>query len=221
MNVIQAIKQRQSVRAYQSKEVDSDLIKTIFAQAQQAPSNCNSQPWHTVVVSGQARNQLEDALVKEVMAQKPPTPHFKPGDQDLKEQYRKRQIDCAISLYDSVGVKYEEKEKRQELMLQNWRFFGAPHVAFFSMPKSMSEINAVDMGIYLQTIMLLMTENDIACCPQGALAVFPEPIYRIANIPNNNAIMFGLSFGYAEKEAPINQYDVGRGNIEDCVEFID
>lgn len=220
MNVSDAIIKRRSVRAYKEQAVDSDLIETLFVQSQQSPSNCNTQPWHVVVVSGDARKQLENAMVSDILAGKTPTPHFKPGDQDLSGDYRKRQIDCAISLYDAVGVKYEEKDKRKELMLRNWQFFGAPHVAFFSMPKSMSEINAVDMGIYLQSLMLLMTENGIACCPQGALAMYPTPVYELANIPEDNVIMFGLSFGYAKDEAPINQYDVGREDIANCIEFI-
>lgn len=219
MNVSDAIKQRRSVRAYKQQAVDAALIEKIFLQAQDSPSNCNTQPWHTVVVSGEARDKIEKAMVADIMGGKAPTPHFTPGDQGLKDEYRKRQIDCAISLYDSVDVKYEEKQKRQELMLRNWQFFGAPHAAFFSMPKSMSEINAVDMGIYLQTVMLLMTEHGLASCPQGALAMYTDAVHELAEIPENHAIMFGLSFGYAEEEAPINQFEVGREELAKCVEF--
>jgi nitroreductase len=219
MNVNDAIKQRRSVRAYLNKTVAPELLEKIFLQAQDSPSNCNTQPWHVVVVSGEARDKIEKAMVGEIMAGKPPTPHFKPGDQDLKDEYRKRQIACAISLYDSMDIKYEEKQKRQELMLRNWQFFGAPHAAFFSMPKTMKEINAVDMGIYLQTIMLLMTENGLASCPQGALAMYASSIHKLANIPEENAIMFGLSFGYAAEGESINQFDVGREELSKSVEF--
>lgn len=219
MNVSDALKKRRSTREYLDKPVDQELIKQIFHQAQDSPSNCNTQPWHVVVVSGQARDNIEKAMVADIMAGKEPTPHFVPGDQGLKDQYRKRQIACAISLYDAMDIKYEEKDKRQQLMLRNWQFFGAPHAAFFSMPKTMSEINAVDMGIYLQTIMLLLTENGLASCPQGALAMYTDAIQELADIPEGNVIMFGLSFGYPKAEAPINQFEVGRENLEACIEF--
>lgn len=220
MSVSDAIKQRRSVRAYLSKPVEPELIKRIFTDAQLSPSNCNTQPWHVTIVSGNARDSLETAMVAQIMNGDAPTPHFKPGDQGLNGKYRKRQIACAISLYDSVGIEYEEKEKRQQLMLRNWQFFGAPHVAFFSMPKSMGEVNAVDMGIYLQTIMLLMTEYGLASCPQGALAMYPSPVYDIANIPQDCAIMFGLSFGYSAEQDAINSFDVGREPLKAAVEFI-
>jgi len=190
MNVSDAIKQRRSVRAYLDKQIEPKVLEEIFLEAQDSPSNCNTQPWHVVVVSGEARDKIEKAMIADIMAGKAPTPHFTPGDQNLKDEYRKRQIACAISLYDSVDIKYEEKQKRQELMVRNWQFFGAPHAAFFSMPKTMSEINAVDMGIYLQSIMLILTERGLASCPQGALA-----------------------------NAAINKFEVGREELSRSVEF--
>jgi len=219
MNVSDAIKQRRSVRAYQDRPVASELIEKIFLQAQDSPSNCNTQPWHVVVVSGKARDKIEKAMITDIMSGKAPTPHFVPGDQGLKDEYRTRQIACAVSLYGAMDIKKEDKQKRQELMVKNWQFFGAPHAAFFSMPKSMSEINAVDMGIYLQSIMLLLTENGLASCPQGALAMYTDAVHEMANIPDNHAIMFGLSFGYADQEAQINGFDVGREELSKSVEF--
>ena len=219
MLVNEAIIKRRSVRAYTDQTVEQELIEKIFTQAQQSPSNCNTQPWHVVVVSGKARDDIEQAMMSEIMSGAAPSPHFTPGDYQLKDQYRKRQIECAIALYDSMDIKKEDKKERQELMGRNWQFFGAPHAAFFSMPKDMSEINAVDMGIYLQSLMLLMTQYGLASCPQGALAMFTNAIWELANIPDNNAIMFGLSFGYADTDHRINQFDVGRTELSNSVEF--
>lgn len=219
MNVSDAIKQRRSVRAYSDKPVAPELLQKIFLQAQDSPSNCNTQPWHVVVVSGEVRNSIEQSMVNDILSGKAATPHFVPGDQNLKNDYRSRQIACAVSLYGAMGIGKEDKKERQELMLRNWQFFGAPHAAFFSMPKTMSEINAVDMGIYLQSIMLLLTENGLASCPQGALAMYTDAVHELANIPDDHAIMFGLSFGYEDTDNVINQFDVGRVELSKSVEF--
>lgn len=220
MNLTDAITQRRSVRSYKKEPVTAELIRSIFAQAQQSPSNCNTQPWHVVVVSGDVRDAVAKKMTADLMSGAKPANAFKAGDADLKDAYRKRQIACAIALYDSVGVKFEEKDKRMELMSRNWQFFGAPHGAFFSMRKDMSEVNAVDVGIYLQTVMLLMTANGISCCPQGALAAFPDAAYEIAGVPEDHGILCGMSFGYAEDEAPINNYDVGRADLDSSVVFL-
>ncbi|MBX2849559.1 MAG: nitroreductase [Acidiferrobacterales bacterium] len=219
MELSKAILQRRSIRKYLDTPVEQDLIASIFAQAQESPSNCNTQPWRVSVVSGKVRDDIEKRMLEEIMSGKQPKPVFKPGDKDLDGEFRQRQIDCAISLYDSVGVKFEEKDKRQQLMLRNWQFFGAPHGAFFSMPKTMREVNAVDIGIYLQTVMLLMTANGIGCCAQGALAMYPDAAYELAGVPKDHGILFGLSFGYADDGDPLNKYNVGRAELDDSVKF--
>jgi len=219
MNLSDALKQRRSTRAYLDKQVDESLMKEIFSEAQLSPSNCNTQPWQVSVVSGKIRDELEKRMVADVMSGNPPENYFKAGDQGLVDENRKRQIDCAIALYDSVGIKFEEKEKRQRMMLRNWQFFGAPHAAFISMRKDMGEVNAVDVGIYVQTLMLIMTAHGVSCCPQGALAMYPKAIYELAGVPETHGILMGLSFGYAEDEAPINNYDVGREEMATAVSF--
>ena len=199
MKVSEALKARRSTRAYLDKPVDQALIEKIFLQAQDSPSNCNTQPWHVRVVSGEARKKIEERMVADAMAGKAPGNVFPAGDSGLVDEFRKRQIACAISLYDAMDIKYEEKDKRQALMLRNWQFFGAPHVAFFSMPKDMGAVNAVDVGIYLQSLMLLMVENGLASCPQGALAMFPDAAYEIAGVPEGDGI---LSVSYTHLTLP-------------------
>ena len=219
MDLVDALNQRRSIRAYTDQVIEPSLLEEIFATAQLAPSNCNTQPWHVAVVSGAMRDQLEQLMLADIMGGKTPEMHFKPGDRDLKDQYRRRQVDCAKALYDAVGIEFEDREQRQMQMLKNWQFFGAPHAAFISMPKSFGEVNAIDVGIYVQTLMLLMTANGIGCCPQGALAQFAEPVYQLLNIPEDNALLMGLSFGYADQSADINNYDVGREALSDAVSF--
>ncbi len=219
MNINDAIKKRRSIRKYQDKPVSHDLIESIFSQAQQAPSNCNTQPWHVAVVSGDAKDAVVERMCADILSGKKPNNYFETVDQSFTGDYRKRQIDCAISLYDSVDIKYEEKDKRQQLMFRNWQFFGAPHGAFFSMPKEMTAVNAVDLGIYLQTVMLLFTANGISSCAQGALAMYTDAAYEIAGVPEENGILFGLSFGYAIEDDPMNNFDVGRADLSTSVSF--
>lgn len=220
MELQEAILKRRSVRSYSDTPVSKELMHSIFSAAQQAPSNCNTQPWHVVVVSGEVRDAIATKMTEDASSGAQPNYVFKPGDQNLKDEYRQRQVDCAIALYDSVDIKFEERDKRFQLMLKNWQFFGAPHGVFVSMRKDMGEVNAVDMGIYLQTLMLLMTANGVSCCPQAALAAYPDAAYEIAGVPEDHGILFGMSFGYAQNEAPINNYEVGRAELDSSVVFL-
>ena len=220
MQLLDALAQRRSIRAYQNQAVDPQIIRDIFSLAQQAPSNCNSQPWHVSVVSGAARDQLETALVERVSQGQQPVSAFKPYDIGFVGDFRERQISCAVELWNAVGIERGDKAARHELFLDNWRFFGAPHVAFISMPLNMGEGNALDVGIYLQTLMLLMVEHGLGCCPQGALALYPEPVFDIAKIPEDHGLLCGVSFGYPDQSAAKNQLKMPRLAVDESVSFI-
>jgi len=219
MKVSEAMLKRRTIRGYTDKEVPQELIREIIALALHAPSNSNTQPWHIAVVSGQARIKLEQDIFKRLGEGMKPNSEWPSGGVGLKGKYKQRQYDCGYRYYDSMGVDREDKKARMELLSRNWKFFGAPHAAFISMPKTMHRANALDIGIFLQSLMLLFTERGIASCPQGALASFPDPVREVVNIPEENAIIVGLSFGYEEEGAQINSAKMPRASLEEMASF--
>ena len=219
MNVTEALKARRTIRGYKTDPVPEETIREVLDLARLAPSNSNTQPWHFAVVSGDARHRLEKAIFDHMNAGNAPNPAFPPGGAGLWGPYKDRQYACAFRYYDSLGIKREDKEARGLTALRNWTFFGAPHAAFLSMPKTMNRANAIDLGIFLQSIMLLFTERGIGCCAQGALAAFPDPVREIADIPEDNAIMCGLSFGYEDPDAPANAARMDREPLETITSF--
>ena len=220
MTVAQALAERRSIRGFKSDPVPQDLLMSILESARNAASNCNTQPWHLSIVSGDAKDRLAASLVAEVAKGNPSNGAFVNGMTGLTGTYKERQYECAACLYGTMDIGRGDKEKRNALMLKNWEFFGAPHVGFISMPLSMGPTNAIDIGIYLQSLMLLMTENGLASCPQGALAMYPDPINEVAQIPEGNGVICGISFGYADETAQINNTKTPRDTIENTVTFI-
>lgn len=221
MNVAEAISSRRTVRGFKPDPVPESIIREILEVARFSASNCNTQPWHMSIISGEARDLLEQALVEQVTQGVPPSPAFQPGDKNLSGVYKERQYACAMGYYNTMGIAREEKAKRNQLALKNWQFFGAPHVGILSMPTSMGPSNALDVGIFLQSFMLLLVEYGLASCAQGALAMFPEPIFRIADIPEGNGIICGISFGYEDPAAKINEVRMDRDTVENLVNFIE
>ena len=219
MNVSEAVAQRRTIRAFRPDPVPEAVIREIVTLAGQAPSNSNTQPWHFAVVSGEARNRLSEAMLEKVRAGTPGNPHWPSGGVGLKGAYKERQYACAFGYYDTMGIEREDRKARQLLLARNWQFFDAPHAGFLSMPETMHRANAVDLGIFLQTLMLLMTERGIASCPQGALAAYPDPVREIADIPDGNAILCGLSFGYEDTSAQANQVRMPREPLDVFASF--
>ncbi len=219
MTVTEAIMERRTIRGFTDKEVPEDLIREIIDIARHSPSNCNTQPWHIAIVSGEAKEQLKEDLVSLILSGAKSNADWNRGDNGFTDIYKERQYDCAFRYYDSMNVSREDKMARKELFLENWKFFGAPHAAFISLPKTMNEINSIDIGIFLQSIIMLFTERGIACCPQGALANFPDPVRRIADIPEENGIIVGISFGYEDVGAQINSAKMPRATLDEIASF--
>ena len=218
MSVTALLEKRYSTRAYLDKAVPQELLEAIFKQAQQAPSNCNVQPWQTCVVSGAKQEQLKNDLVAAVMKGVAPNPDFNwlPKYEGV---HRDRQFGSANALYTAIGVSRDDKQGRQMAMLRNWQFFGAPHVAFFTMDKYLDIMGAVDLGIYAQTLSLILAEHGISCCMQGALGQFPDPVKKALNLPAQRGILFGMSFGYADESAAVNSTRTDREDIANAVAF--
>ncbi len=218
MSVIATLEKRYSTRAYLDTPVSQSLLETIFEQAQRAPSNCNVQPWQTYVVSGEKKEDLKGELLNVVMSGASPNPDFNwlPKYEGI---HRERQFGSATALYNSIGVSRDDKQGRQLAMVRNWQFFDAPHVAFFTMDKYLDIMGAVDLGIYAQTLSLILSEHGISSCMQGALGQFPDPVKKALNLPDERGILFGMSFGYADEQAPVNNTRTDRESITNAVSF--
>ncbi len=220
MNVTETIRQRYSVRGFRADPVPEAIIREVIDVARLAPSASNTQPWHVAVVSGDARRRLEAAIFEEIDAGKAPYPGFPPGGAGLQGDYKRRQYECAFGYYGTMGVARDDLDARRALGLKNWQFFGAPHAAFLSMPGTMNRGNALDVGIFMQSIMLLFAERGIGCCPQGALAHYPDPVRAVARVPEGNIILCGLSFGYEAPGERINQVRMPREALDTVASFV-
>jgi nitroreductase len=219
MSVSEVLQQRFSIRAFKDTPVPQQVLEEIFSLAQQAPSNCNIQPCRAYVVSGAKKDQLQAELVAAVASGKSANPDFE-WNVAYQGVHRERQFGSANALYGAMGIDRKDKERRQVAMLRNWQFFGAPHAAFFTMEKYLKMTGAVDLGIYAQTLALLMAERGISCCMQGALGMFPDAARRMFGLPNEVGILFGMSFGYADPDAPANKARTDRVPLDTAVRFL-
>ena len=219
ISVSDALKRRFSVRAFRNTPVPQAVLEEIFTLALQAPSNCNVQPCRAYVVSGESKDRLKDELVRAVMSGVPANPDFE-WDVKFQEAHRERQFGSANALYNAMGIERSDKQRRQIAMLRNWSFFDAPHAAFFTMAKYLKLTGAVDLGIYAQTLAMLMTERGISSCMQGALGLFPDPARRMFGLTSDTGILFGMSFGYADEDAPANKARTDRVSVDTMVSFL-
>lgn len=218
LSVVDAIRQRRSVRAFQPREVPESTLHEIFSQAQWAPSNCNTQPWVVHVVSGARCDRLRQRLQQAGMDPSQFRPDF-PFDGRYPGVYKERQHDAAAQLYGAMGIARDDKVGRGLAALRNYAFFDAPHAAFVFLPEPFGVREAADCGIYAQTLMLLLTAHGLASCPQAALSFHPAVVREELGLPDSLRLLLGVSFGYEDTEAAANRCRVGRAELEAAVTF--
>ena len=214
----QAITSRRSVRGYLDKEVPPETLQAIFELAQLAPSNCNAQPWKVFVASGELKNRLRDQMVHNVTNGVAFNPDYEYSDQFVGE-YRERQVACAMELYNAMGIERGDKPGRARAMLRNFEMFDAPHVVFIGMDKAFGVSIAIDVGMYMQNLMLAMTAYGVSCCPQGTMRYFPDLVREAFDVPPDIRILLGISFGYEDPAVAANKTRVGRADLEQVVQF--
>jgi nitroreductase len=213
----QMVTLRRSIRAFQPDPVGSETLEKIFSVANYSPSNCNTQPWQSHVVSGAKRDAMRNALMKTV-GEGEHVLDF-PYEGKYHGVYRERQLEVGLMLYKALGVTREDKAGKRNAFLRNLEFFDAPHVVFIFMPDWADIREAVDVGMYAQNLMLTMQAHGVASCPQTILGYNSEVVREQLDIDSDQKLLFGISFGYADMSRPENLIQPSRASLSESTHF--
>lgn len=201
LTVTQSMQQRKSVRAFSDRNVTREVLQDLLETAARAPSGSNLQPWKVYAVTGEAKKQLSQAIFTRA-AEQPmgDTPDIRMYPEKMAEPWRQRRIDCGETMYTALGISRDNKAARFEQGAKNLTFFDAPVGLIVTMDRSLSESQIMDVGIFVQSILLLAEERGLATCPQAAWQMWSETIRKQLEISDNEMVMVGISLGYAATE---------------------
>lgn len=215
----EVLRLRKSCRGFLDTPVPANIITSVLEDAQLSPSNCNTQPWETHIVSGDKLKELSEALMRENKAARL-SPDFSFDTNEYHGQHKERYFNLAETMYEAFGVKRENKAGRKEVSDRNYQFFNAPHIAIPFMPSFGDNVRVGgDIGMYGQTFLLSLTAHGLAGIPQTALGFFAGTIREVLNVPDELKMLFGISFGYADPNSPGNSFKLGRESITNTVTF--
>ncbi len=220
MNVTDAIRSRASCRAFLDTPVALETLRDILDIAKQAPSGGNLQPWRVHVLAGPRLREFV-ALIRSRLSTLPQGegteyPVYPPN---LKEPYRSRRFQCGEDLYSTIEIKREEKLRRLAQFARNYEFFGAPAAMFFVIDRIMGAPQWADVGMFMQSIMLLARERGLHTCPQEAWASWHRSVAEFLGLPPEHMLFCGLAIGYRDESAPINSLRTARAPLEEFATF--
>ncbi len=216
MNVTDAVIARKSVRAFRPDPVDDAAIAQLLTTAARAPSGGNVQPWRIYVVNGESMARL-----REFLAGRPPEPPaYDIYPPRLSEPYRSSRYKVGEDMYATLAIAREDKPGRLRQFAKNLDFFGAPAAIFCFVERQMGPPQWADLGMFVQTFMLLAVEAGLDTCAQEAWAVYERAVSEFVGAPDEQRIFCGVAIGHADWDAPINTLTTEREPLDVFARFV-
>ena len=212
------MRSRRSIRAFTPKALRRELVEEILEDAATAASGGNTQPWQVHVLSGAVKDALAEILVAASRAGTAPAPaHF---PEPLPDVYRARMTDFGARYYASLGIDRNDTPMRMRQSERNFSFFGAPVGLIFSIDRRLKSHSWIDLGLFAQNVMIAAKARGVDTCPQVAFAPFHELIASHLGMPPEEVTAFGMSMGYGDLDAAVNQSRTPRERVPDFARFL-
>lgn len=215
--VSEAMKTRHSIRRFEAKAVEQQKLDAIFETSLRAPSWKNSQPWNVHIVTGAKLAAMRDKLTAAALAGAP-TPDI-PWTVSYPADAKRRMFDLGMKIYGVAGIDRKDKAARDQFMVDNFKFFDAPVAVFITSNFETNYYVGIDIGCYLQSVMLLAREQGLGTCPQAALSAFPDVVRGELGLPAEQKVLVGLSLGYPKADPELNRFHTPRESLGEKVRF--
>jgi nitroreductase len=217
LDVYDAVSSRRSVRAFLDKPVPHETVVRMLEAARMAPSGCNFQPWEATVLRGEPLKVLQEVLLA--------SPQDDPFEYDFSapgavEKYQERLSAVGASMYGAMEIGRGDKEDRADFSRQNLTSFGAPVLLLAHFPKLMKEPQWSDVGMWLQTIMLLARDEGLDTCPQEWMGMYGRTIKRHLGLSDDTLLFCGLAIGWRDPGHPVNNFERERVPLDEQVTFL-
>jgi nitroreductase len=217
MNVSQAVASRKSIRNFLNTPVSNSVIKDLLEKSSRSPSGGNLQPWKIFVLNNQS---MTDFLLFQEAWDKPELPAYEIYPSKLKEPYRTSRFELGEQMYELLGIPREDKNARIEQVMKNFQFFGAPCALFCFVDSQMGPPQWSDLGMFLQTFMLLAKEAGLDTCAQEAWSMKNDSVSEFVKADDDDILFCGMCIGYKDTDDPINSLKSERRPLEEWAKFL-
>jgi nitroreductase len=218
---ISVVGARHCKRAFLDRPVRRELIEQVLRAAVDAPSTRNGQPWQVAVVSGSRKDALAKRLVEEFERGAEPRPDYlnRPIRPDAATEARAREAGAGV--LRAKGIDRADAAGRRSHLRDNYEFYGAPIEMIFHLPVGSPPGHFLEMGFFLQNVMLGLVAVGLGSCPQFSVAGYPDVIRSELALGDDQLVVCGLAVGYPDESAAVNQFHPRRLEPADFVRWHD
>jgi len=201
MNVSQAMQQRKSIRAFLDQPVATEDILDLLQKASRSPSGGNVQPWKIFVLNGDSMTRFREHVKGDTRQEQEEYAIYPQG---LKEPHRSTRFQVGEQMYALLNIPREDKMARLTWLMENFDFFKAPAALFCYVDRQMGPPQWSDLGMFLQSFMLLAEEAGLNTCAQEAWSTRPQLVREFVGAPEEQMLFCGMAIGHKDPEAAVN-----------------
>ncbi len=220
LGVLDALENRRSVRGFKPDPIDTATIRAILTIASRSPSFTNTQPWEVAVVTGATRDLLSQKLSELALANTPAQADMPPPTTWPQAAAERSKVHN-INRFKHLGIGREDTEKRNQMRMQNYQFYGAPCALFIFMDEGFGPWSTMDVGGFTHSISLAAQAFGLATCMQASLAYYPDTVRQCLAIAPTKKLLVGMSVGLPDWQAPLNAYQSARMTLDEFVQWFD
>jgi nitroreductase len=219
MNVSEAVAARRSIRAFRPDPVPGEIVRGLLEAAKLAPSGGNLQPWWVYALAGAPLAELKAIVAAKLAVGETETPEYAVYPHGLWEPFRTRRRETGAQRYAALGASDKDKAALDDLAARNYRFFDAPVGLFFCLDRRLGPPQWSDLGMFMQTLMLLAVERGLDTCPQESWGNWPKTVRDFLALPDELMPFAGMALGHRDPDAPLNAIRIPRAPFEAFAEM--
>jgi nitroreductase len=216
----QLTQSRRSTRDFLDSPIEPGVLTDILTDGLTAPSWSNTRPFVVAVAEGEQRDRISQRLIARLrestelpnLGAKPDFTHEIPYPKGLAE----RSQAVGKGIYDTLGIDRKDTAARFSFLERNYEFFGAPTALFFFTHRGLDQFGTLDLGLFMENVMLAANAKGLGTCAQGYLGGHPDIIRSEFEVSDDYALVCGMSIGYPS-EHPINGWHAERLPITDLL----
>ncbi len=217
MLVSEAVARRKSIRVFTDRLPDRADLQWVLERSLRAPSGGNLQPWHFYLLQGPAMDRFRAHIAERLQDPTPDPRDYDVYPKGLQEPYRSRRFKVGEDMYALLGIAREDKASRLMWLANNFQFFGAPVGLFCFVDRAMGPPQWSDLGMVLQTMMLLFQERGIDTCAQEAWSTYGRTVADFVQAPEDLMLFCGMAIGYRDEDAPVNTLVSDRAPLSEVM----
>ncbi|MFD7818651.1 nitroreductase [Streptomyces sp. NPDC059785] len=220
MDVYEAVRSRKAVRGFVDRPVPKAVLERVMSAATRSPSGSNIQPWHAYVVTGEPLAEIKKRASERLALGEPwDEPEYEQYPPVLKSPYQERRSAFGEQRYGSLGIARDDLEARHRAVSGNWECFGAPAALFCYIDRGMGAPQWSDVGMFLQTVMLLLRAEGLHSCAQMAWAKYHRTVAEVLSPPDGLLLFCGMSIGF--EDITVHHARTDRAPLGETVTFVD